>query len=121
VRIHWLQLHPELDGGDAGISRNLDKLTYAGNPENLKSVASSNRYAFVHAGIEDSGVVSKLLREHSIRGVINFAAESNVDRSILGPEAFQDLPLTELRSSDHPPYRGFGHEQRSPRGAIRDS
>lgn len=67
---------------------NLDKLTYAGNPANLEPVALSNRYAFVHAGIEDVETVSTLLREHSIRAIINFAAESHVDRSILGPEAF---------------------------------
>lgn len=67
---------------------NLDKLTYAGNPANLKSIANSNRYTFVHAGIEDTEVVSMLLEERSIRAVINFAAESHVDRSILGPEIF---------------------------------
>lgn len=67
---------------------NLDKLTYAGNPANLAAIVDSNRYAFVHAGIEDSDVVSNLLRKHSIRAVVNFAAETHVDRSILSPEAF---------------------------------
>src|SRR3569833_1354790 len=67
---------------------NVDKLTYAGNPANLKSIGASNRYTFAHAGIEDSEIVARLLREHSVRAVINFAAESHVDRSILEPEAF---------------------------------
>ncbi len=67
---------------------NLDKLTYAGNPENLTSVAGSHRYHFERAGIEDTDIVSRLLREHSVRAVINFAAESHVDRSIFGPEPF---------------------------------
>lgn len=67
---------------------NFDKLTYAGNPANLESVAGSSRYTFVRGGIEDVETVSRLLRDHAIRAVINFAAESHVDRSILGPEAF---------------------------------
>jgi len=67
---------------------NLDKLTYAGNPANLASLAGSNRYRFVEAGIEDTATVAGLLREHAVRAVVNFAAESHVDRSISGPEAF---------------------------------
>jgi dTDP-glucose 4,6-dehydratase len=67
---------------------NLDKLTYAGNPANLASLANSNRYRFVKAGIEDSAAVAAALRDNSVRAIVNFAAESHVDRSIEGPEAF---------------------------------
>jgi dTDP-glucose 4,6-dehydratase len=67
---------------------NLDKLTYAGNPANLESVAKSPAYTFVHGDICDASLVSALLREHRPRAVVHFAAESHVDRSIVGPEAF---------------------------------
>jgi dTDP-glucose 4,6-dehydratase len=67
---------------------NLDKLTYAGNPENLASVADNPAYTFVHGDICDGELVSKLLAKHRPCAVLNFAAESHVDRSILGPEAF---------------------------------
>ena len=65
-----------------------DKLTYAGNLENLKSVANNPNYVFVKGDIGDSKLVAKLLQEHQPRAIINFAAESHVDRSIHGPEAF---------------------------------
>lgn len=67
---------------------NLDKLTYAGNPHNLDSVASSNRYHFAQGDIGDRGAVDRLLREHRSGAIVHFAAESHVDRSIRGPEAF---------------------------------
>jgi dTDP-glucose 4,6-dehydratase len=67
---------------------NLDKLTYAGNPENLASVESDPAYTFVHGDICDPSLVARLLEEHRPRAVVHFAAESHVDRSILGPEAF---------------------------------
>ena len=67
---------------------NLDKLTYAGNPENLASVAESHAYTFVHGDICDAALVATLLREQRPRAVVHFAAESHVDRSIVGPEAF---------------------------------
>jgi dTDP-glucose 4,6-dehydratase len=67
---------------------NLDKLTYAGNPANLSSVAENPAYTFVHGDICDAGLVEGLLLEHKPSAVIHFAAESHVDRSILGPEAF---------------------------------
>ncbi len=67
---------------------NLDKLTYAGNPANLRALEGSNRYRFVKGGIEDGEIVAVLLHEHDVRAIIHFAAESHVDRSILGPEAF---------------------------------
>src|SRR5688572_5101514 len=67
---------------------NLDKLTYAGNPGNLKSVAHRSDYTFVHAAIEDSAAVAETLHNGDVRAVVNLAAESHVDRSIHGPEAF---------------------------------
>jgi dTDP-glucose 4,6-dehydratase len=67
---------------------NLDKLTYAGNLTNLESLAKSPAYTFVHGDICDASLVAALLREHRPRAVVHFAAESHVDRSIVGPEAF---------------------------------
>src|ERR1700712_4229809 len=67
---------------------NLDKLTYAGNPANLSSVAENPAYTFVHGDICDAGLVVGLLHEHRPPAVVHFAAESHVDRAILGPEAF---------------------------------
>jgi dTDP-glucose 4,6-dehydratase len=67
---------------------NLDKLTYAGNPANLADLSSDPRYVFVHGDIGDEALVSKLLPEHEIDAVLNFAAESHVDRSIDSPEPF---------------------------------
>ncbi|MBS1198822.1 MAG: rfbB [Proteobacteria bacterium] len=67
---------------------NLDKLTYAGNPENLAALEGDRRYLFAHGDIGDVALVSLLLAEHQPRAIINFAAESHVDRSIHGPEDF---------------------------------
>ena len=67
-----------LEGTDEAVV-NLDKLTYAGNVRNLSALASDQRYRFVHGGIEDTDLVGRLLREHRIRAVINFAAESHVE------------------------------------------
>jgi dTDP-glucose 4,6-dehydratase len=67
---------------------NLDKLTYAGNPANLADVAGDRRYAFVHGDIGDEALVSGLLSRHAIGAIVNFAAESHVDRSIDSPEPF---------------------------------
>ena len=67
---------------------NLDKLTYAGNPANLSDLAGDPRYAFVHGDIGDETLVSSLLYEHEVDAVVNFAAESHVDRSIDSPEPF---------------------------------
>jgi dTDP-glucose 4,6-dehydratase len=67
---------------------NMDKLTYAGNPENLAGVEHSPDYIFVHGDICDRALVARLMEEHRPRAVVHFAAESHVDRSILGPEAF---------------------------------
>lgn len=67
---------------------NLDKLTYAGNLENLKECENNPRYTFVQGDICDAELVNKLFAEHDIRGVIHFAAESHVDNSITGPLPF---------------------------------
>jgi len=66
----------------------LDKLTYAGNPENLQSPQGDVRHTLVQGDIGDAALVAKLLAEHQPRAVINFAAESHVDRSIHGPGDF---------------------------------
>lgn len=67
---------------------NLDMLTYAGNLQNLRSVEADPRYRFVRGDIGDGDLVAGLLQDAAPRAVINFAAESHVDRSISGPEAF---------------------------------
>ena len=67
---------------------NLDALTYAGNRENLRSLDNDPRHLFVQGDIGDVNLVEQLLINHQIRAVINFAAESHVDRSIHGPEDF---------------------------------
>lgn len=67
---------------------NLDKLTYAGNLDNLASLAHDKRHIFVQGDIGDRARVTTLLAEHKPRAVLNFAAESHVDRSILGPGDF---------------------------------
>ena len=67
---------------------NLDKLTYAGNLENLSSLEADSRHVFVKGDIGNSALVARLFASYQPRAVINFAAESHVDRSIHGPEDF---------------------------------
>ena len=67
---------------------NLDKLTYAGNLDSLADVEQDSRYSFIHGDILDSALVTDLLETHQPQGIVHFAAESHVDRSIDGPEAF---------------------------------
>lgn len=67
---------------------NLDALKYSGNLENLADLAGHPQYTFVHADICDQQVVHAVLKEHRIEGIINCAAETHVDRSILDPGAF---------------------------------
>jgi dTDP-glucose 4,6-dehydratase len=67
---------------------NLDALKYSGNPANLTDLAGHPQYTFVHADIGDQNVVQATLQEHRIEGIINCAAETHVDRSILDPGAF---------------------------------
>lgn len=71
----------------------LDKLSYAGNLENLAELQGDHRHIFVQGDIGDQSLVGRLLSIHSPRAVINFAAESHVDRSIHGPECFIDTNI----------------------------
>lgn len=73
---------------------NLDKLTYAGNPENLAALQDHPRYLFAHGDIGHREQVGSLLRTHMPSAIIHFAAESHVDRSITGPGAFIDTNIT---------------------------
>lgn len=79
--LDWLAQHDEP-------VLNLDKLTYAGNLSNLLSLRGDARHVFVHGDIGDAELVSSLLATHRPRAIVHFAAESHVDRSILGPAAF---------------------------------
>ncbi|MEH7838408.1 dTDP-glucose 4,6-dehydratase [Rhizobium laguerreae] len=79
--LDWLALHDEP-------IVNLDVLTYAGNLENLATVWEDPRHLFVKGSIADYDLVEELLRSHRPRAMLNFAAESHVDRSIHGPEEF---------------------------------
>ncbi|POA99686.1 dTDP-glucose 4,6-dehydratase [Chromobacterium sinusclupearum] len=79
--LDWLAAHDET-------VVNLDALTYAGNLETLQSIQHDARHVFVHGSIGDRALLEKLLAEHQPRAVINFAAESHVDRSIHGPADF---------------------------------
>ncbi|MDR6901459.1 dTDP-glucose 4,6-dehydratase [Rhizobium miluonense] len=79
--VDWLERHDET-------VVNLDKLTYAGNLDTLKGLKGDDRHVFVHGDIGDRELVSDLLALHRPRAVINFAAESHVDRSIHGPGDF---------------------------------
>lgn len=86
VFIRHLLLESDFDGRII----NVDKLTYAGNPENLNDVARKlpQRYVFIQADICDSDVIRQAFETHDIDAVCNFAAESHVDRSIAAPDAF---------------------------------
>lgn len=66
----------------------LDKLTYAGNRANLRELEGKSNFSFLQCGIEDYPTILSTLNENNVRAIVNFAAESHVDRSILGPEAF---------------------------------
>jgi dTDP-glucose 4,6-dehydratase len=67
---------------------NLDKLTYAGNPDTLAALVGNDRHVFVHGDIGDRTLVAQLLQQHRPDAIVNFAAESHVDRSIDGPAEF---------------------------------
>lgn len=79
---YWLKQHP----ADRVVV--LDALTYAGNPASLPAAAAHTNYRFVHGNICDQALVERVLREEGIDTVVHFAAESHVDRSITGPDAF---------------------------------
>lgn len=85
--LDWLEQRDDLPPNPEPLI-NLDALTYAGNLENLAGLKGDSRHIFVHGNIGDVELVSRLLAEHQPRAVINFAAESHVDRSIHGPEDF---------------------------------
>jgi dTDP-glucose 4,6-dehydratase len=80
-------IHGWLGGRTAGII-NFDKLTYAGNRSSLRSVEADPRYAFIQGDVGDFELVARVLAAHNPAAVVNFAAESHVDRSIHGPEDF---------------------------------
>ena len=72
----------------------LDKLTYAGNPANLEGLDADTRFRFVRGDIVDEDGVENLVREEGIDTIVHFAAESHVDRSIYGPDAFLETNVT---------------------------
>ena len=95
---------------------NLDKLTYAGNPENLASLQGDVRHVFVQGDIGDADLLPKLLAQHRPRAVVNFAAESHVDRSIHGPEDFIQTNVvgtTRLLQSVRSHWQGLGDAERA--------
>ena len=79
--LDWLR-----EAGDSVV--NLDKLTYAGNMENLAALEGDARHVFVHGDIGERALLDRLFAEHRPRAVVHFAAESHVDRSIHGPGEF---------------------------------
>ncbi len=85
--LDWFASRAQARGG-TGPLVNLDKLTYAGNPANLQALADEPGYTFVQGDICDGRLVRQLLATHKPRAIVHFAAESHVDRSITGPEAF---------------------------------
>ena len=92
---------------------NLDKLTYAGNHENLLSLEGDVRHIFVLGDICDRTLVDPLLGEHRPRAIVHFAAESHVDRSIHGPEDLICRHVQEAKSAARPVF------QRAPVAAHR--
>lgn len=84
---YWLQGNP----GDRIVV--LDALTYAGNKNNLNDLLSDSRFSFVQGSVCDQPLIEKLLAEHGVDTLVHFAAESHVDRSITGPDAFIDTNI----------------------------
>ena len=85
---YWLEHHPE----DRLVV--LDALTYAGNLASLEPVRPHPGFTFVHGDITTPGLAAELLRTHAITTLVHFAAESHVDRSIAGPDAFLHANIT---------------------------
>jgi dTDP-glucose 4,6-dehydratase len=85
--LDWFESQTQTKPGPTPLV-NLDKLTYAGNPANLAPLANNPAYTFVHGDICDAALVRSLFKTHKPRAIVHFAAESHVDRSITGPEAF---------------------------------
>ena len=84
---------------------NVDKLTYAGNLENLKDIEDRENYTFVKADICDKEAITKIFEENDIDRVVHFAAESHVDRSIKNPEVFVKPMCLEQQSCSTVPRR----------------
>jgi len=84
---YWLQQYPQ----DKVIG--LDVLTYAGNLASLEAALENNNFSFVQGDIRDQEMIESLMAEHSIDTIVHFAAESHVDRSISGPDAFIDTNI----------------------------
>ena len=89
---YWLREHP----GDRVVV--LDALTYAGNLSNLHLVQNKSDLRFIHGDIRDTALIERLLREEGIDTLVHFAAESHVDRSIHGPDAFVDTNIVGTHS-----------------------
>jgi dTDP-glucose 4,6-dehydratase len=106
---YWLDEHP----GDRVVV--LDALTYAGNPANLDGIRSPGALRFVQASIGNEGLVAELLREEEIDTIVHFAAESHVDRSIHGPDAFIETNVTGTHSLLKAARRVWLQERRVPR------
>jgi dTDP-glucose 4,6-dehydratase len=95
---------------------NLDKLTYAGNLTTLTPVKNDPRHIFVHGDIGDVELITKLLKEHQPRAIINFAAESHVDRSIHGPAEFVQTNIVgtfHLLECAREYWNGLAHDQKN--------
>jgi dTDP-glucose 4,6-dehydratase len=106
---YWINRYPD----DRVV--NLDALTYAGNLESLVDIESAAAYRFVHGDITDRAAVERLLDEEAIDTVVNFAAESHVDRSILGPDAFIRTNVQgtfDLLEAARSVWKGFSPAQR---------
>ncbi len=83
-----------LENGDDQINViNLDLLTYAGNLANLNGLPDESKYIFIHGDIRDQNLISEIFNQYSIDTIVHFAAESHVDRSILGPSAFVETNI----------------------------
>ncbi|MBN2188927.1 MAG: dTDP-glucose 4,6-dehydratase [Chitinispirillaceae bacterium] len=90
--LHLLEKHDDIN------VVNLDALTYAGNPDNLKSIENDPRYEFVKGDIRDGHLLSSLFRDHGFDAVVHFAAESHVDRSIAAPGHFVETNVVGTHS-----------------------
>ena len=95
---------------------NLDLLTYAGNPANLADLTSDPRYVFQKGDIGDESLIARLLEEHRIDAILNFAAESHVDRSIDSPEPFVQTNVTgtlRLLNAARQYWKSLPHDRRA--------
>ncbi|MCW1930269.1 MAG: dTDP-glucose 4,6-dehydratase [Candidatus Kerfeldbacteria bacterium] len=72
---------------------NLDKMTYAGNPENLRDVENNPRYHFVQGDIADEELVQRVIEQYAPDAIINYAAETHVDRSMMNPKSFMETDI----------------------------